>query len=135
MEPIKITDKLTLRQEALRLSVTTGTNYPISQAQQFEAYLSGDSDLPERDNSMETYLYEMKDMLTKQHNPWISADDEMKPAKGVQVLCALYYAVNNIVYEVMYYDPDEKVWYGGADDDNNNHVVAWHPIQPYSPTL
>lgn len=138
MEPIKIIDKLTLRQEALRLSVATGTSYPVSQAQQFEAYISGDTDLPEYEDTHKDFkemLAKMQDSFTTPRSVWISAGDEMKPAKGVQVLCALHYAVNNIVYEVMYYDPDEKVWYGGADEDNANHVVAWTFISPYVESL
>ena len=141
MEPIRITDKLTLRQEALRMAVgfisatKTGAGW-MDIVGSFESYLLGNADLPEYEDTHKDF----KEMLAKMQdsfkpNPWISVDDEQKPAKGVQVLCALHYAVNNIVYEVMYYNPDEKVWYGGADEDNTNHVVAWTFISPYVESL
>lgn len=132
MEPIKITDKITLRQEALRLSVATGTNHPVSQAQQYEAYLLGDAELPEYEDTHKDF----KEMLGKfqesfKPNPWISADSEIKPAKGTPVICALHYGISKIEYVVMYYNHEEKEWCGGNDDDNTNHVVAWCPIAPY----
>ena len=142
MEPIRITDKLTLRQEALRVAVELSKSHikcvsdTIHNAGIFENYLRGSADLPEYEDTHKDF----KEMLCSMQGsfmpkPWIPVDSELKPAKGVQVLCALHYAVNNIVYEVMYYDPDEKVWYGGADEDNTNHVVAWRPIPEYQPII
>ena len=140
MEPIKIVDKLTLRQYALRLAVKRANaddkKDALILAEQYERYIQEDVELPEYVDQNKDF----KEIFGKfqesfNPNPWISADDEIKPAKGVQVLCALHYAVNNIVYEAMYYNPDEKEWYGGADDDNTNHVVAWLPIPEYRPTL
>lgn len=57
MEPIKITDKLTLRQEALRMALQTvyGVNVSenlkdlvIKRAEDIAEYLKGSADLPER---------------------------------------------------------------------------------------
>ena len=139
MEPIKIVDKPTLRQEALRMAVRyiesgCSADFVIKTAKDFESYLLGNADLPEYEDTHKDFkamLDKMQDSF--KFNPWISVDSEMKPAKGAQVLCALHYATNNIVYDVMYYNPDEELWYGGADDDNTNHVVAWCPIPEYRP--
>lgn len=140
MEPIKIVDKLTLRQEALRMAIefisatNTGAGWQ-GIADSFERYICGSVDLPERDNSMEKYLQELKDsVLNFKSNPWIPADDEMKPAEGVEVVCALRYG-SKIEKALMVYDHESKKWYDGDDDGNTDHVVAWHPIQPYSPTV
>lgn len=143
MEPIKITDKLTLRQEALRMALQTvyGVNVSenlkdlvIKRAEDIAEYLKGSADLPERDNAMEKYLLELKDsVLNFKNNPWISTDSEMKPTEGVSVLCALQY--DSIVYEVMSYSNDHKQWQGGRDVDSTNHVVAWCPIVPFTQPL
>ena len=140
MEQIKIIDKLTLRQEALRMAVelshSGATNVDVIKlnAHSLASFIQGDADLHEYEDTHKDF----KEMLDKMQdsfkfNPWISVDSEMKPAKGAQVLCALHYATNNIVYDVMYYNPDEELWYGGADEDNTNHVVAWCPIPEYRP--
>lgn len=144
MEPIKITDKLTLRQEALRMAIYSTDSLLVNgnlkdillkRAKDIADYIQGDSDLPERDNSMEKYLQELKDsVLNFRSNPWISADDEMKPAKGVEVVCALRYG-SKIEQALMVYDHESKKWYDGDDDGNTDHVVAWMFIPEYRPKL
>lgn len=129
MEPIKITDKLTLRQEALRLSVATGTNHPVSQAQQYEAYLLGDAELPEYEDTHKDF----KEMLGKfqdsfKPNSWISADSEMKPAKGVKV----FVRTKSGSYYSGEYDDGWYVSHKPVGDE----IVAWMPIPPFTqPTL
>ena len=135
METIKIVDKLTLRQEALRMAIATGTSYPISQAQQFEAYLLNDADLPEYDDTHKDFkemLGKMQEIFTTPRSMWIPADDEMKPAKSVEVVCALRYG-SKIEKALMTYDNELKKWYNGDDDGTTDHVAAWMPISEYRP--
>lgn len=147
METIKIVDKLTLRQEALRMALHRANaeiniHDALKLAKKYEEYLLGNAELPEFVDPQSEHKY-FADLIAKMQenfksNPlsmWISVDSEMKPPKGTEVLCALRYT-SNIEYVVMSYNPEKKVWYGGNDDDNTNHVVAWCPIVPFSqPTL
>lgn len=136
MDTIKIVDKLTLRQEALRMAVmqavdNDSVNHICGMAEKFESYLRGDVKLPEYEDAHKDF----KEMLGKlqesfKPNPWISADDEMKPAKGVEAVCALRYG-SKFEKALMVYDHEEKKWYDGDDDSNTNHVVAWMPIPTY----
>lgn len=146
MDSIKIVDKLTLRQEALRMALQTvyGVNVSenlkdlvIKRAVDIAEYIQGSADLPEYVDPQSEHKY-FADLIAKMQenfksNPipmWISVDSEMKPPKGAEVLCALRYT-SNIEYVVMSYNPEEKLWYGGNDDDNTNHVVAWMPIPTF----
>lgn len=142
MEPIRIVDKLTLRQEALRMTVEfisatkTGAGW-LGIADSFERYLLGNAELPEYEDTHKNFkemLGKMQESFMTPRSIWIPADDEMKPAKGVEVVCALRYTSNN-EYAVMSYDHESNEWYGGADDDNTNHVVAWTFISPYVESL
>lgn len=143
METIKIVDKLTLRQEALRMAVMqaeTGVTagWLLEYAKEFESYIQGSADLPEYvDPNADKQQW--VDMLNKMReemkpNPWISVNSEMKPAKGQWVVCALQYG-STIEYVTMYYNHEEKEWCGGNDDDNTNHVVAWCPFVPFTQPL
>lgn len=141
-EPIKIVDKLTLRQEALRLSVATGTNYPISQAQQFEAYLHDDVELPEYVDP-DAQTKQIADIFAKTResfNPtplpmWIPADSEMKPALNTQVLVMREGDTSPLFGEYLgenYWEvEDADVIFYSKDGEVN--VVAWCPIPTYEP--
>lgn len=143
MEPIKITDKLTLRQEALRMALQTlyGVNVSenlkdlvLKRAKDLAEYIQGSADLPERDNAMEKYLLELKDsVLNFKNNPWISADSEMKPALNTQVLVWCEDYTTPLFGEYLggdYWEVEEAdVTLLSKDGDVN--VVAWSPIPPY----
>lgn len=138
MEPIKIVDKITLRQEALRMALhranaESNIHDALKLAKEYEEYLLGNAELPERDNGMEKYLHEMKDILFKKHNPWISADSKMKPVEKAEVLVmckdyngpllAEYLGGDN--WDVFDADVTKNTLQGEIE------VIAWMPIPPF----
>lgn len=142
MEKIEIKDMVTLRAYALSFVknfVSFGGVKPddsLDAAKQFEAYIKGDAELPEYNSPMDSAKMwsDMLDKISPKNSMWISADDGLKPAKGIDVLCALKYG-STIEYDTLYYDPETKEWYGGRDEDNGNHVVAWMGFPAYNPSV
>lgn len=141
MEPIKITDKLTLRQEALRMAIESNkgrTNDPIHikmDAIQFESYIQGSADLPEYVDTSKMFANAMEKMNERwsQPNPWISADSEMKPALNTQVLVMCEDYTTPLFGEYLgedYWEVEEAdVTLRSKDGEVN--VLAWTPIPPY----
>lgn len=143
-EPIKIIDKVTLRQEALRLAVATGSAYPLSAAVKFEAYIRGKAELPEYvdPNAQTKQIADIFAKTRESFNPtplpmWIPADSEMKPAKDSQVLviCKDY---GNYPLLAEYLGKDNWDVFD-ADVTKNTlrceiEVASWMPIPPYEPT-
>lgn len=95
MEQIKIIDKLTLRQEALRMaimhtSVDSNTDYILNQAMQFERYMQGSADLPEYEDTHKDFK-EMLDKMQESFKPrpfdlWFPVDGDIKPPHDVDIL-------------------------------------------------
>lgn len=134
MEPIKIIDKLTLRQEALRMAFnlchnsTNNADALVNYAKAFESYLLGNTDLPEYEDTHKDF----KEMLGKMQdsfkpNPWIFADDEIRPAKGVPVLVMLSGKKEPMLGK--YTDTGWVV----PNATSNDELISWMPIPEYRP--
>lgn len=140
MEPIKITDKLTLRREALRMAIkldprNIGVEHQISVAQKIVDYIQGDAELPEYEDTHKDFK-EMLGKMQESFNPtprseWISADSEMKPAKAptmVLVMCKDYNSpllgefLGKDNWDVFDADVTKNTLRGEIE------VVAWTPI-------
>ena len=126
MEPIRIIDKLTLRQEALRMAIATGTSYPISQAQQFEAYLLNDADLPEYEDTHKDFK-EMLGKMQESFKPklfslWFHVDGDIKPPHDTDLLVRSG-GCNYIART------DGEDWYT-TDTDMHIRPTHWMPIPP-----
>lgn len=142
-EPIKIVDKLTLRQEALRMAVELSKSHAkcvsdtIKNAEIFEDYIQTSVKLPEYVDPNN----ELKDMMAKwqenfKSNPldlWFSADSEMKPPlnKQVLVMCAdsKYPKFGEYLGEDYWDVEDADVIKSSKDGDVT--VIAWMPIHEY----
>lgn len=150
MEPTKIVDKLTLRQEAMRLALQTvyGVNVSeylkdlvIKRAADIADYIQGDTQLPEYEDTHKDF----KEMLAKMQESlklpllpmWISADSEMKPEIDTQVLvmCAdsKYPKFGEYLGEGYWEVEDADVIH--LTKDGEVTVVAWLSIPKYEPTL
>lgn len=94
MEPIRITDKLTLRQEALRMAVGyiesgCSADFVIKTAKDFESYLLGNADLPEYEDTHKDFkemLGKMQESFTTPRPMWISVDGDIKPPHDADIL-------------------------------------------------
>lgn len=136
MKTIKIVDNLTLRQEALRLAVmqavdTDSVNHICNIAEKFESYLRGDAILPEYEDTHKDFK-EMLSKMQESFNPtprsmWISADDEIRPAKGVPVLVMLSGKKEPMLGK--YTDTGWAV----PNAVSNDELISWMPIPEYRP--
>lgn len=142
MDPIKIVDKLTLRQEALRMAVELSKSHPkmvsdtIKNADIFEDYIKGSADLPEYvDPNADKQQW--VDMLNKMReemkpNPWISVDSEMKPNGDSIVLVRCEGYENPQLGKYL----EEDCWEVRTETLlqsklNEVKVIAWMPIPPF----
>lgn len=143
MDSIKIVDKLTLRQEALRMAVAQADpddnrkDYILLMAKKFESYLLGSADLPEYVDPNKDF----KEMMLKlqdnfKSNPlsmWISVDREMKPPHDADILG---YENGSMHFCKLTKVGDEDVFI--INDGCEFHPTHWmpKPIPPFTqPTL
>lgn len=95
MEPIKIVDKLTLRQEALRMALeranaNSNIHNALKLAEEYEEYLLGNVDLPEYEDTHKDFK-EMLGKMQESFKPkpfdlWFHVDGDIKPPHNTDLL-------------------------------------------------
>lgn len=135
MEPIKITDKLTLRQEALRMALEranaeSNIHNALKLAKEYEEFLLGNAELSEFVDPQSEHKY-FADLIAKMQesfksNPWISADSEMRPQDNMLVIVKIDETDDYFIGKYT----RERGW-EVANAPHNRSIVAWHPIPPF----
>lgn len=146
MDSIKIVDKLTIRQEALRMAVEISKSYPkmisdtIKNAGIFEDYIKGKADLPEYVDPQSEHKY-FADLIAKMQENfksnsipmWLPVDGEIKPPHDADILG---YKDGSMYFCKLTKEGDEDVFI--INDGCEFHPTHWmpKPIPPFTqPTL
>ena len=130
METIRIVDKFTLRQEALRMALeranaNSNIHNVLKLAEEYEEYLLDNVDLPEYENTHKDFkemLGKMQESFTTPRSMWISVDGDIKPPHDTDLLVRSG-GCNYIART------DGEDWYT-TDTDMHIHPTHWMCIPP-----
>ena len=135
MKPIKIVDKLTLRQEALRMATKRASDNnhitsTLKLAKKYEDYLRGSADLPEYEDTHKDF----KEMLGKMQESfnsvsrsmWISVDSEMRPADNMPVIVKIDETDGYFIGKYT-----RELGWEVTNAPYNHSIVAWTPVPPF----